>query len=215
MVKIDFIEYNRLNSKYQFYNIIIFDPVSGDILFDNGNKYLYSTNSDFSETYGMIKEYHFGCDIKYYKKRLQTSFLKGTTFPFLSSNFSYKKSNPYSTSSVLAIPAQTIGYKVVNNKFVSDEYNINAQAVINATISLYVESDKRRSSHNISCVKSKYNYTERGLIVKKISDYLYAKCGVSYELIKLYEIIRLLHDKEIRKEVSTLIRDIKIREILE
>ena len=82
MVKTDYIVFNKLNDKYLFYNIIIFDPVTGDILFDNNSKYLFSIIQDV-----YIKDYHFGCDIKYYKKRIPLTFLKKHQLPICSIKF--------------------------------------------------------------------------------------------------------------------------------
>jgi hypothetical protein len=208
------IKFNKLNDKYRFYTIIIFDPVTGEIIFNNDYKYLYVKNSDEDNDLQMVKSYHFGCDIIYYKKRINSSFLKGVYYPFVSSNFSHKPSTFYNTTSVLAIPATLVDYKFIDKVIVHDDYKLSTNVLINATISLYVNDDEDRTCHVIKTIESKNNYTERGLLVKKVSEYLYSKHGHSYEVNKLYEIIRSIHDKEIQKELSILIRDLKINDIL-
>jgi hypothetical protein len=209
----DYISYNKLNNKYKFFNIIIFDPVTGQIVFDNNNKYLYSVIQD-EESPMLIKVYHFGCDIKYYKKPLQLTFLKDVNYPFVSSNCSFSKIH-YIPSSILAIPAPLINYKFIETNIISDEYNLFTNKSTKAAISFYDGLSNVKTTLVIECKEVTSLLTDKGKIVHKISEHLYYKNGHSPDIEKLYEIIRTLNDKEIAKDVAILIRDMKLKEILE
>lgn len=211
MNKTDYIVYNKLNGKYLFYNIIIFDPVTGDILFDNNDKFLHSIIPD-EEAPQLIKVFHFRKDIKYYKKHISLSFLKNTTYPFVASNCSFNISQ-HIPSSVLAIPAPLVNYQFIGKYNVTDKYNLCINTTSKATITLYVNDETEKTIHTIECKEPKTTLTEKGKLVKNCSKHLYDKFGHSYDVVKLYELIRTLNDKEIAKDIAVLTRDMKIKEI--
>ena len=118
------------------------------------------------------------------------------------------------TSYILAIPSPLVNYKLIGKYTVTDKYNLYTNTTSKAMLSLYGEIGTRKTVYTIESKEKDPILTEKGKLVKKCSKHIYDKFGYSYDVVKLYEIIRTLSDKEISKDIAILTRDIKINEIL-
>jgi superfamily II helicase len=208
----DFILEYKLNDKYKFYNIIIFDPESCKILFDNNDKYLFSLN-DINQ-YTIIRNYNFGIEIKYYKKDLSQCFFKGVYQPFVATNLNY--SNAFFTyqNPVLYIPSSIVDFQQLENTIENDEDDLNYKILNNIKMSFYINDDEEKTTHTIKNRLSNNILTESGEHVKKISEYLQKKYQIYTNSKVIYNLLRSLSDEEISKDIAVLTRDIKLKEIL-